>query len=90
MTTGPHDFIVGRPLLGRPTMLTPELREGARRAGRRAPGTHNYHPHSERRDDDYDGEGAVHRAGLVRRRMVLGAPPPEGLVETHRARAARP
>ena len=27
MTTGPHDFIVGRPLLGRPLMLTPELRE---------------------------------------------------------------
>ena len=27
MTTGPHDFIVGRPSRGRPTMLTPELRE---------------------------------------------------------------
>ena len=27
MTTGPHDFIVGRPCRGRPTMLTPELRE---------------------------------------------------------------
>ena len=27
MTTGPHDFIVGRPLLGRSLMLTPELRE---------------------------------------------------------------
>ena len=26
-TTGPHDFIVGRPSRGRPTMLTPELRE---------------------------------------------------------------
>ena len=27
MTTGPHDFIVGRPLLGCSLMLTPELRE---------------------------------------------------------------
>ena len=27
LTTGPHDFIVGRPSRGRPTMLTPELRE---------------------------------------------------------------
>ena len=27
VTTGPHDFIVGRPLLGRSLMLTPELRE---------------------------------------------------------------
>ena len=27
VTTGPHDFIVGRPSRGRPTMLTPELRE---------------------------------------------------------------
>ena len=27
MTTGPHDFIVGRPLLGRTLRLTPELRE---------------------------------------------------------------